>query len=232
MKKAFSILIAVLLAAVIPIQVFAHESCSPEIVSLTDEGSNKYMSWKLVTPQIKGLENKKAERSINSEFADTVKSFKKELMIEAKKAYKEAKKGGYPFRPYEAQTTYAVHYLNKNLLSLTMDLYSYTGGAHGNTVRLAFNYDLRTGKQLWYQDIFKECVDYKQVIVSEVTKVILSNPENYFPEAVDTVKGFTDEQPFYITKDGIVVYYGLYEIAPYVMGIQEFFIPFSAFKCD
>lgn len=232
MKRLLSVFIAALLLVAVPFQAFAHENSNPEVISRIDEGSNKYMTWKLEIPQIKGLENRKVEQSINSEFAETVISFKKELLAEAKKAYKEAKKSGYPFHPYEAVTTYAVHYLNKNLLSLTIDLYSYTGGAHGNTVRLAFNYDLKTGKKLGYKDIFKECVDYKKVIINEVTKKIMSNPGNYFPDAVETVKKFTDEQPFYITKDGIVVYYGLYEIAPYSSGIQEFFIPFSAFKCD
>jgi AAA15 family ATPase/GTPase len=232
MRKLLSIVVAALLLAAVPFQAFANENCNPEVISLKDVGSNKYMSWKLEIPQIKGLENRKVERSINSQFKKTVESFKKELLVEAKKAYKEAEKAGYPFHPYEAQTTYAVHFLNCNLLSLTMDLYSYTGGAHGNTIRLAFNYDLKTGKELGYKDIFRECVDYKKVIIDEVSKKIMSNPENFFPDALETVKNFTDEQPFYITKDGIVVFYGLYEIAPYVAGIQEFFIPFSAFTCD
>lgn len=110
-------------------------------------------------------------------------------------------------------------------------MYQFTGGAHGFTTRLAFNYNLNSGKRIGYKDLFEPCVDYKNIIISEVSRRIEMNPQNYFDDALETVKKFTDEQPFYIKKRGIVVYYGLYEIAPYAAGIQEFFIPFSAFKC-
>jgi hypothetical protein len=231
MKKIATILIIALLVIAVPVQAFANKKACPEVTSLTDQGSNKYMSWNLETPQIHGLKSPKVEKSINKELAGTVKDFKKDILAQAKKAYKESKKPDYPFQPFEAQTVYKVHLLNKKMVSLTIDMYSYTGGAHGNTVRVAFNYNLKTGKQLGYQDIFKKCADYKDVIVQHITKEIEENPDNYFENAVETVKGFTDEQPFYITDKGIVVYYGLYEIAPYAAGIQEFFIPFSAFKC-
>ena len=232
MKKTLSVLLVALLLAIIPVQGFAHEKCNPEVISKVDEGSNKYMSWNLTTPQLKGLANRKVERSINKEFTNTVKDFKKEVLKQAKEAYKESQENGFPFRPFEAFASYTVHLLNPKLLSLTMDLYEFTGGAHGMTYRKAWNYNLKTGKQLGYQDIFKECVDYKNTIINHVVKEIESNPEIYFEDAIETVKGFTDDQPFYITDQGIVVYYGLYEIAPYSSGIREFFIPFSAFRCS
>jgi ABC-type Fe3+-hydroxamate transport system substrate-binding protein len=74
--------------------------------------------------------------------------------------------------------------------------------------------------------------NYKEVIVHHVRDQIIKNPNVYFKEAMETVKDFTDEQPFYITPKGIVVVYGLYEIAPYAAGIQEFLVPFSAFQCS
>jgi hypothetical protein len=232
MRKILSVLIIALLITA-PVLAFASESTRPEVISKTDKGSDKYMSWDLNTPQIKGLKKPKVEKSINSQLAGTVADFKKNLHDEAKKAYKEhkeSKKSKYPFRPFEAHAVYEVHLLNPKILSLTIDLYQYTGGAHGSTVKVAFNYDLKTGKKLGYKDIFRDCVNYKKVIVDWITGKIESNPENYFPDAIETVKKFTDEQPFYITPEGIVVYYGLYEIAPYAAGIQEFLIPFSAFK--
>jgi len=213
-----------------PLRALAHE-IPYNIVSKMDEGSSKYMAWKLEYPQISGLENKKVEKSINKELSKTVKDFKKGLLEEAKKEYKEAEKSGVPFRQFEAQTVYSVHYSDCKVLSLTMDLYQYTGGAHGFTTRLAFNYNLETGKKLGYKDVLKDCPSYRDIIVNEIIRQIEADPDIYFPDAIDKLKGFTDEQPFYITKDGIVVYYGLYEIAPYASGIREFLIPYSAFKC-
>lgn len=215
----------------IPFQGFAHGNSKPEIVSKVDEGSNKYMNWNLTTPQLKGLENRKVEKSINKQFKNDVNSFKKEVLKMAKEAYKESQETEYPFTPFEAYTAYDVHFLKPKLLSLTIDMYQFTGGAHGLTVRKAYNYNLETGKQLGYQDLFEDC-DYKSIIIARVSEEIQRNPEIYFDDALETVKKFTDDQPFYITKKGIVVYYGLYEIAPYAAGIREFFIPFSDCDCS
>lgn len=232
MKKMLIVFVVALLMITSSVQVFADQVNQPEVISQSDQGTSKYMSWDLITPQIKGLDSRRAERTINKELSQTVKRFKKETLVEAKIAYRESKQSEYPFRPFQAQTVYQVHVLNPNLLSLTMDMYQYTGGAHGMTVRKPFNYNLKTGKMLGYQDLFKECVNYRQVIVHHVMDQIIKNPDVYFEDAAETVKAFTDQQPFYITEEGIVVIYGLYEIAPYAAGIQEFLIPFSAFQCS
>jgi len=231
MKKVLSIIITVLLI-IYSVSVYASEKQNSEIISEIDKGSNKYMSWNLKIPQVKGLKNARTEKGINKQISRTVKDLKKEVMSEAKKSYWESKKGQYPFKPFEAHADYKVHLLNPKLLSLTMDLYKFTGGAHGFTVRETFNYDIKTGKKLGYRDIFKNCPNYRRVIIQHITDKIKKNPDKYFDDAVEKVKQITDDQPFYITDTGIVVIFGLYELAPYVSGIQEFFIPYSAFKCS
>lgn len=231
MRKVLYVFLIGLLFVLLPVQGFAYGKSNLEIVSKVNEGSNKYMNWNLDTPHIKGLENRKVERSINKQFRDDINNFKKEVLVMAKEAYKESQETGYPFHPFEAYSEYDVHLLKPRLLSLTIDMYQFTGGAHGFTVRKAYNYNLKTGKQMGYQDIFKDC-DYKSIIIARVSEEIQKNPEIYFDDALETVKNFTDDQPFYITKKGIVVYYGLYEIAPYASGIREFFIPFTDCGCS
>ena len=41
--------------------------------------------------------------------------------------------------------------------------------------------------------------------------------------------GIDKQQSFYIKDGHLVVYFGLYEIAPYVAGIQEFKLPLDSF---
>lgn len=232
-KKVYMALFITMLAILIPLQAaLAYEENIPEITEQTDKGANKYMSWDLTVSQIKGLEDLKIQKNINKELLGTVNKIKKQMLRDAKKAYKESKKSEYPFRPFEMIANYDVHYLDSDIMSLTMDIYQYTGGAHGYTLKKAYNYNLKTGKKLSYQDVIKDCPNYKEILIEEITKQIKQNPDIYFENAVDTVKTFTDDQPFYITEKGIVVYYGLYEIAPYSSGIREFLIPFSLFnKC-
>ena len=233
MKKLTTVFIALVLM-ITSAQAYASnpvcETGCVEIISEVKEGSDKYMSWDMEIPQVEGLKSNKIEKKINKQLSGDIIRFKEELHKEAKKSYKESKGSKYPFRPYDVKTVYDVRYLDKDVLSLTVDKYQYTGGAHGMTFRTAYNYDLCTGKELGYQDIFKDYPDYKKVIVDRITEAILKNPEDYFSDAVDTVEKFTDDQPFYITDEGIVVYYGLYEIAPYAAGIREFLIPYSLFS--
>ena len=43
-------------------------------------------------------------------------------------------------------------------------------------------------------------------------------------------KAIIENQPFYIDEDGIVIYFGLYEIAPYYVGIPKFKLRFDEFS--
>ena len=42
-------------------------------------------------------------------------------------------------------------------------------------------------------------------------------------------KGISENQGFYISSGNIVIYFQVYEIAPYVTGIPEFYIPVEKF---
>jgi len=229
MKKLIILMLA-LFAIILPMQASGtvrKESCKEENFTVSEKtviGSNEYMDWKLHIPQIEGLNDKKLQERLNTMFESKVTGFKAEIEKLAYEGFQEAQKSGYYFNPYNATVVYDVRYTKNNILSLTMDLYEYTGGAHGLTVRQAYNINLCTGEFIGYKDIFKKGFDYKTYIVNEIIRQIEENPENFFPEAKETVQNFTDEQPFYITENGIVVFYGLYELAPYVAGIQEFFI--------
>jgi len=98
------------------------------------------------------------------------------------------------------------------------------------TVKIPHNFDFNQGKEVKLSDLFKKGSRYQQVIVEEIVKQIKKEPDIYFENAIDVVKELKNSQPYYLTPKGIVVYYGLYEIAPYAAGIREFLIPFSALK--
>ena len=122
-------------------------------------------------------------------------------------------------------------YNQDGLLSITVDYYQFDGGAHGGTDRRPYNYDLTTGQELALQDLFKQGVKYMEIINREIRKQIAANPEGgYFTQPDMEFKTIADNQPFYLTDGGLVVYFGQYEIAPYAAGIPEFRLPFSLFK--
>ena len=77
--------------------------------------------------QIFNHENRKAALDLK-EFAEG------ELYEEAKQTYEYNKKNGYPIMIYELVQECNITYNKKQLVSLYCDEYTFTGGAHGNTI--------------------------------------------------------------------------------------------------
>ncbi|MEG0857864.1 MAG: RsiV family protein [Terrisporobacter sp.] len=74
--------------------------------------------------------------------------------------------------------------------------------------------------------MFKEGVDYKKIINSYIYDDIDANKDLYFTDK-NGFKGIDENQTFYLNKNGIVIYFSLYEIAPYYVGIPKFIIPYE-----
>ncbi|MCG2821958.1 MAG: RsiV family protein, partial [Candidatus Atribacteria bacterium] len=77
-------------------------------------------------------------------------------------------------------------------------------------------------------DILKDKKDYIDIINQEIKRQVNLNPQEYFSEW-SAFQSISQEQPFYLIEDGMVIYFGLYEIAPYASGIRYFKIPNSLF---
>jgi hypothetical protein len=185
----------------------------------------------LSIPVIDGLQDSKLQQQLNNRFEQDASTFETDIETQAGEDIKEAAKSGYPFRQYNATTAYKVAYNQNGLLSITVDYYQFTGGAHGATERRPYNYDLETGTELSLQDLFKAGVNYKEILNREIAAQIKANPEGgYFTQPEMGFETIGDNQPFYLTDGGLVVYFAQYEIAPYVAGIPEFKIPFSLLK--
>lgn len=54
-------------------------------------------------------------------------------------------------------------------------------------------------------------------------------PDNYFPEVLTDWAGIKDDQAFYVEDGQLILYFALYDIAPYCNGIPEFKIPLAMF---
>ncbi|MBP3906402.1 MAG: DUF3298 domain-containing protein, partial [Peptostreptococcaceae bacterium] len=124
---------------------------------------------------------------------------------------------------YEAVYNYKTTYNKNNILSIPLTMYEFTGGAHGLTNIKNFNYDLVTGKELKLEDLFKANSNYKEFINKHIEEEIVKQPEIYF-QGQDGFSSIKDNQDFYISDEGIVIYFSLYDIAPYSSGIPMFTI--------
>lgn len=122
-----------------------------------------------------------------------------------------------------ADASYEIKKNSTDVVSLIIKYYKYSGGAHGYYEYVPYNIDMRSGEFLEISDLFKEDVDYKTIINKEINNQIklLGNKEENIEKIYDFYS-IKDNQKFYLQDKSIVIFFDLYEIAPYAAGIPEF----------
>ncbi len=136
---------------------------------------------------------------------------------------------------------YSITLNEHQLLSLGLDEYSYTGGAHANQNQLYLNLDLVSNRLLKLQDLIKPD-SLKTFVQLEKFKLLEAQADNLYSERIaeyealmiDTrllsaeqqIEGYGGIDNFYLTPTGIVTYYNPYDLAPYAAGPLFVEIPF------
>lgn len=135
-----------------------------------------------------------------------------------------------PFESYIFQSMYTVPFNQRCITSLYFDEYSFLGGAHGSTERHSDTWDFCTGRQLKLHDFFHGCTDFAEILFSNIEKQIAErlkeSPSSYFDDYKMLVRKNFHFENYFVTPNGIVIYYQQYDVAPYATGITEFLIPF------
>ncbi|UKS26566.1 stalk domain-containing protein [Paenibacillus sp. HWE-109] len=170
-------------------------------------------------PQIEGWANSAASAKINTFIQSEIEKYKDA-------ANKELSKSGNEY-PYSMDVNYQITYNQKHKLSLYFEVYTFTGGAHGFTTHDAHTFDLDTGNELSLQQVTSTNTNYKTIINQEIKKQL--KERQLESDLLEPFESIRDDQGFYLKDDTVVVYFGLYEYVPYVMGILGFPIPLSAF---
>lgn len=132
-----------------------------------------------------------------------------------------------PFNPYASALNYEVTYNENCFLSFYYDTYIFTGGAHGNTTRKSNTFSLLTAKPIRL-DYFFNRQNYKQYVLTEILRQAKINQSQeggfYFDDYEKLIAKYFNPNNFYLTTEGVVIYFNQYEIAPYAVGIPEFLI--------
>lgn len=145
-----------------------------------------------------------------------------ELYKEAVELYKYNKKNNYPIMVYEIYRTFEITLNTNNTISLYADEYVFTGGAHGTTTRTSQTWNMVNGRLINLYELYKGNPYFILYILKEISKQINQNKEIYFEDACCMAIDNFNPQNFYLTTNGIVIYYQQYDIAPYSSGIRTF----------
>ena len=159
-------------------------------------------------PVVEGLADKNVEQYINSVLMGIVDN----LIVNT----------GYYENPMTDVTgRYHVRTNEKGILSISIEMYWFAGGAHGMTVLKSVTFDVNTGRIYRLEDLFKENVDYVKPLSDIIKRQI---QERNIPLIVDFTE-IRPDQDYYIQNRTLMIYFQLYELAPYVYGFVTFPIP-------
>ena len=147
-----------------------------------------------------------------------------ELYNDSVELYKFNKENGYPQRMYEVYRKYEITLNSGTILSLYTDDYVYTGGAHGDTVRASQTWNFRLNRTIELYELYRRNPYFILDILKSISRQISQNPEIYFEDACNLMINTFNPKNFYLTQNGVVIYFQHYDIAPYSSGIPTFLI--------
>ena len=145
-----------------------------------------------------------------------------ELYKEAIETYKYNKENGFPVMVYEVYRSFKVTFNTSNIISLYFDEYTFTGGAHGNTIRTSQTWNMPQGIMLPLNYFFPNNPYFMINILKKINEEIAKEPDIYFENSCNLVLDTFNPKSYYLTTNGIVVYFQQYDIAPYSSGIRTF----------
>lgn len=136
----------------------------------------------------------------------------------------------YPVMKFEAIENFQITYNENCAVSLYFDRYLFTGGAHGTTERSADTWELRGGgTKIALEELFPPNYPVRQSVISDIIAEIeqQSNADEvYFSDFKQNVEDTFQAENYYITPQGVEIFFQQYDIAPYSSGILSFFIPY------
>lgn len=145
--------------------------------------------------------------------------------------YEYSAEHNFPVHQYEAYVAYQVPYNQNCTLSIYFDQYEYTGGAHGLTVRTSDTWDLLKSRRMELADFFPERSNWKEylieLIIGQIDRQMAEGSGMYFEDYKNLVNNSFQANNFYLTPEGLVIYFQQYDIAPYASGMPTFLIPYG-----
>lgn len=130
--------------------------------------------------------------------------------------------------PCELMGSYTLTRPSANALSIVFEIWTYTGGAHGNLDVIPLTYSLISGQRLGLVDIF-ENVDKALEIMSDASRKELAirlgggrEDSMIHDGTVPVAENFS---ALALVPGGVRVYFQPYQVAPWAAGAQRVFIP-------
>jgi len=168
--------------------------------------------FKVEYPYVTGFENQEVQANINDAIIGEVTSLlSSQVLLPTQNTFKDI------------IISYQIPLKTDNLLSIVFALYTDTGGAHGNTTFSSLTFNTNTGQVYDLEDLFKPNSNYMNVL----SELAVREAEEAEVPFIADYKGVSDNQQFYLTPNGIVLFYQVNEYTPYSYGLFRVTIPYD-----
>ena len=125
-------------------------------------------------------------------------------------------------------------YQTDRLVSVAGDYYSYTGGAHPNTVLMAWNFDLETGAFFVPEQLAGDGEAFSKAVSEEIVRQIgetaaeydLTAAEMFWENYAEIAAGWSSYAVSF-DETGMTVGFSPYELAAYAAGPQVFHLSYD-----
>ena len=123
-----------------------------------------------------------------------------------------------------------IKYASEEFVSILVPIYTYTGGAHGNTGFDALNFlhEENSVRQLELRDIFTESADLKSVINTVTGELEVQQASFIVDRSVTLTE--QDLSIFTLSPKGVTFHFAPYQVASYAEGMFEVTVPFEGLR--
>ena len=158
----------------------------------------------------------KANREITERLEREAVSEKKKFANEAETFFSAQESAG----EWQENFSYSIEYYSPELISLSGEVFSYTGGAHGNTFYVSSNYWIKDGKALLLSlsDLFTPKSNYVKVLSDYCIRDLRKQQAGWVLNGELKELKADDLSAFVISPRGITFAFAPYAVGPYVEG--------------
>ncbi len=133
---------------------------------------------------------------------------------------------------WDAKIDAAVTFENKYVITLEMDSYIFTGGAHGYSSKRYLNFDKLAGTELENWQLFKDTLEFQQFAEDKFR----AQEKIPLGKSINSTGFMFEDESFYLpenigfNKQGLILLYNQYEVASYADGPIVLMIPYNDVK--
>lgn len=178
--------------------------------------------------QVSGAKSKKTEEAINKTFR---KHANDAYSYHMKLKRNEQKDGAFlpDWCSYFNESDFRTKFNKGKELSVLVQDYEYSCGAHGMQWITVFNYNLNNGKRVKLNDVLTTKTK-KAKVQKYAYNYIRKHPTRFSPGIKQSEIKINNATQFYYYDSGIVLIFQAYEVGPYAAGNPTIKIPASVYK--